>query len=262
MGRVPMKSKWTDFYKTDYKIYIEEFEKRWEDGVATAKFISNYLNKEFPDKRKVLDIPAGIGRIAIPLSSYGYEIVAVDFSEKLIEYGRKKGIETGSNKLKFVVCDMLNLGRLQPFRPEIIINWWTSIGYHGKAYDLKFLKILNEISDKDAILFLETWHRNYILNYPVPHRWEDNGHFIEIIDSDISPFRSFVKIKHTYFKKNSNRLSKVSEFNAKIMLYDSAELVSMLGKSGWRVYDSFNNIRDGTRFLPSRDRIILVARKG
>lgn len=53
----------------------------WESGQAQADMLVSVI----PNGAKVLDFGCGDGRVAIPLAAHGYEITAVDASQKMLD---------------------------------------------------------------------------------------------------------------------------------------------------------------------------------
>lgn len=53
----------------------------WESGRAQADMLASVI----PDGAKVLDFGCGDGRVAIPLAASGYEVTAVDSSQRMLD---------------------------------------------------------------------------------------------------------------------------------------------------------------------------------
>ncbi|WP_069883536.1 class I SAM-dependent methyltransferase [Streptomyces luteocolor] len=53
----------------------------WESGKAQADMLASVI----PDGAKVLDFGCGDGRVAIPLAAFGYEVTAVDASQRMLD---------------------------------------------------------------------------------------------------------------------------------------------------------------------------------
>lgn len=53
----------------------------WESGKAQADMLASVI----PDGAKVLDFGCGDGRVAIPLAGLGYEVTAVDSSQRMLD---------------------------------------------------------------------------------------------------------------------------------------------------------------------------------
>jgi 2-polyprenyl-3-methyl-5-hydroxy-6-metoxy-1,4-benzoquinol methylase len=53
----------------------------WESGKAQADMLASVI----PDGAKVMDFGCGDGRVAIPLAAIGYEVTAVDSSQRMLD---------------------------------------------------------------------------------------------------------------------------------------------------------------------------------
>ncbi|MEV0556234.1 class I SAM-dependent methyltransferase [Streptomyces sp. NPDC050597] len=53
----------------------------WESGKAQADMLASVI----PDGAKVMDFGCGDGRVAIPLAAHGYEVTAVDSSQRMLD---------------------------------------------------------------------------------------------------------------------------------------------------------------------------------
>lgn len=250
---------WTNSFKKLSSIYIEEFEGRWQNGVRTAKEIYYYINANYPHVSRILDIPAGIGRLSIPLSLYGFDVLGIDFSDKFIEHANKKKLEFGAKTSKFIVGDMFSSDEsILRFKPQLVINWWTSIGYKGKRSDITFFKHLKSVTEPGALFIIETWSREYILNFPIRRFWNDLGNIMVTVENHIDPLQEAVESEHRYFRMKGNNLQFIGKFNSRIMLYSVVELKNMLSYSGWRVLKVSNSINQSDSFKPQVDRVVLI----
>ena len=253
---------WADSYKRLADVYIEEFESRWKDGINTAIALSHYVKTNFPNITRLLDVPCGIGRLSIPLSLEGFNVLGIDFSDKFIERANEKKVQYASETSKFVVGDMLSSDELiLKYKPQLVINWWTSIGYKNKKTDMKFLKHLKTVTESGTLLIIETWTREYIINSPISHFWNDLGDFIVLVSQQVDPLSEFVKSEHHYFRKIKGDLKYLDSFKSKIILYSVLELKDMLTKAGWQVLRITNSIGQiDNSFKPQLDRCVLVCK--
>jgi 2-polyprenyl-3-methyl-5-hydroxy-6-metoxy-1,4-benzoquinol methylase len=58
----------------------------WESGEAQAAMLASVI----PDGVKVMDFGCGDGRVAIPLAGLGYEVTAVDSSQRMLDRLRER----------------------------------------------------------------------------------------------------------------------------------------------------------------------------
>lgn len=251
---------WVDSYKKLADLYIEEFESRWKDGEDTALKLSDYVKVHFPDVTRVLDVPCGIGRLSIPLSSRGFDVLGIDFSDKFIEYANRKKLQFGSETSRFVVGNMSSSDELiLKHKPQLVINWWTSIGYNNKTTDIKFFRHLKTVTKPGTILIIETWAREYIVNFPKGRFWSDLGNLVVMVSQHVDSLCEYVESEHRYFRKMGGDLKFLGGFKSKIMLYSVFELKAMLTKAGWKVINVSNSINEvNSSFKPQLDRCLFV----
>jgi S-adenosylmethionine-dependent methyltransferase len=73
-----------------------------------------YLTQYLPSQGHILEIGAATGRYTLGLAKLGYQIAAVDMSEKLLEIARQRTLEEGLEKhVEFVLADARDLGSIQ-----------------------------------------------------------------------------------------------------------------------------------------------------
>ena len=93
-------NEWEAFFDLHAEHYLEnEFT---QHTVAEVDFI--IANLPLPQNGRILDVGCGPGRHAIELARRGYEVTAIDFSEKMIELGTKLAQEAGV-EVKFECVD-------------------------------------------------------------------------------------------------------------------------------------------------------------
>lgn len=253
---------WTSSYAELSSLYILEFEKRWQNGEKVAVWINDYIKNNGYTIKTILDIPCGIGRISLPISVFGYKVIGIDATKHFMNYALKKSEAYPNSNIKFITSEISNLpDEVIMSNPDLIINWWTSIGYYDKEDDIQFFKNLHKISHLNTILMIETWHRDSILMNPIEKFWNDLDNYVVLVQQEIRPNIDHVFATHTYFeKKKNNDLKFKNLFKSKIILYSVEELMQILDKTGWEVVDLFNTISDKKSFDRTRDRVIIIAK--
>ena len=100
----------------DYKAWAE-----WYDifySSADPSDIEFYKSLCIASGGPILEIGVGTGRIALPLSEYGLEVVGIDLYEPMIKAAHKRALESAplKGKLQLIQADMRNfdLGRKFP----------------------------------------------------------------------------------------------------------------------------------------------------
>ncbi|MBS3753149.1 MAG: methyltransferase domain-containing protein, partial [Anaerolineales bacterium] len=81
-----------------YEVLYENFEDYDQEPYTqnTAEEIAFILEAiAGDDVRRVLDVGCGTGRHALGLAAQGYDVVGLDFSERMLEQGRRKAAKAG-----------------------------------------------------------------------------------------------------------------------------------------------------------------------
>ncbi len=101
---------------------------------SQAETVARLLELKKGDR--VLDVPCGCGRIAIPLARIGSCVTGVDFQPRFIDAAQRAAEKERLNAC-FIVGDMREISFEAEF--DGAFNWFTSFGYFGDEEDLEFL---------------------------------------------------------------------------------------------------------------------------
>ena len=134
--------------KQDYDKIAQEFSAtRWRIWEETEFLFNDYV---MPGD-KVLDLGCGNGRFFEFLKDKDVNYIGVDFSEKLIEFAKKK-----YPKIKFQVADALNL----PFPNNYFDKIYSIAVLHhipSEEFRVQFLKEARRILKPNGFLILTVW---------------------------------------------------------------------------------------------------------
>lgn len=253
---------WYKIYLEKSQLYLKEFESREVEGKESAIYLSKYLTENFPNRKKILDMPCGNGRISRNLANKGFDILGIDFSDVFIKDAKNKSKDHHKHSYcEFEVGELSNdltLEKIRFFSPEIILNWWTSFGYSTKEADKFFFKKIRDTVLQGTILLVETWHRFPIVDFPIVTRWNELGDFLVLVKNFIDPLNESVKSEHTYYVKEQMGLTYVDSFTSEIILYDILELIRMFDSCNWELKSIFNSLQNPSDFDIHRDRVVLV----
>lgn len=203
------------------------------------KYISKYLNKD----DEILDIGTGAGTLALYFANKGYNITAIDISEKAIKECNKSKKQLKLNNIVFVVDDFQNTKLKKKF--DFII--FTEVIEHLENDDLQIKKIY-KLLKPNGILFLSTpsvnapiyrlglaekfdkevGHlRRYSKNEIVNLVRENNFKIIEIVENE-GIFRNFLFI--------NNFAGKLIRF----FKFSLSDLVTLLDNFSLRLFGESN----------------------
>jgi SAM-dependent methyltransferase len=113
----------------------QEVQRNWsavEDTTDHAERVIQALGLD--EGARVLDVPAGDGRIALELGAAGFEVVGVDLIDAFVEAGRRDAEKRRIENVTLEVGDMRDLSYEAEF--DAAICFWGSFGYFDDAGNL------------------------------------------------------------------------------------------------------------------------------
>lgn len=243
--------------------YLQEMELKDEEGIRLAKSIDSYIKSRQNNIRSILDIPCGLGRLSVELASKGYTVTGVDISDRFLKIANNRVNNVNLNhKCNFVKGNMYSesLKDMIKIEPDLILNWWTSIGYQDQRADQNFFQQLRELSHNGTIFMIETWNKTFILNHQINKTWKQLRSGIVLIDYNFLNFYSVLESNRTYYKFVDNSFSFIGEFKSRVVLYDLSDLAKMLNNADWQIIDVKNSIEIDTPFNPMHDGLLIIAK--
>jgi SAM-dependent methyltransferase len=239
------------------KLYELVLQGMWERGEEDAVALSSYLAQEGFKGSKTLDIPCGIGRVAIPLARLGFQVTGVDLSPHLVSVANKKAaeIKLAAERAKFLVGDMRDFSSsFEPGSFDVVLNVFTSIGYGSEEDDLRFFRDARAVTRRGGLLLISGLrNRDYIARNPSQNVYEESRRLLVLDTYSFDSTRSRERgIWRFYLKrggKEDGQLKFAGEFPVDIRVYSPHELVSRLEATGWSVKEVFESF---TTKSPSR----------
>jgi SAM-dependent methyltransferase len=131
-----------------------------------------WLNATFPDRtqrRSVLDLGCGAGRLLAPLAEFGSVVVGLDYSPELLEAAAPKLARLPNVAL--VRGDMRQLrGLFPPDHFQLVVRAYTSLGYFDRATECAILRDCHAIASADARLVVDTFNAGWFSAHPEMER--------------------------------------------------------------------------------------------
>ena len=141
-----------DLVRKLYKRYVEE-ERLAQSKAGKVEFLTNvhYIEKYIRQGDKILDIGAGTGEYSLYFSSKGYQVSALELSEKNIEVFRRK---TGPNdSIDLVQGNALDLSRYDDETFDIVLVFGPLYHLHNDEDKLKCIQEAKRVCKKDGKIF-------------------------------------------------------------------------------------------------------------
>ena len=171
---------------------------------AEALFVDQCLKKySVGTTQFLLELACGTGSHALVLEKLGYKIVAIDYSEDMLNCARRKGAESGSS-IDFRLQDMRELKIAnKPFDAAICL--FDSIGYVETNEALT--QVLQEVHRHlrpDGLFVFEFWHAAAMLRYYDPvrvRRWTTPAaELLRIVETDLDYLRDLARVTYTIYE--------------------------------------------------------------
>lgn len=249
------------------RLYELVLEGMWERGEEDAVATSAYLAERGLKNCRILDVPCGIGRVAIPLARLGFVVTGLDLSPHLIKAAEKKASDykVAPDRARFLVGDMHELGsRFEPGSFDVVMNVFTSIGYGSEEDDLTFFREARGATKRGGLLLISGLrNRDYIARNPSQNIYEESKKLVVLDNYRFDSARSREKGTWRFYLKQGRKgeLLKFSgEFPTDIRVYSPHELSSRLAATGWEVEQTFESFATRDPFRPESPVYSLAAR--
>ena len=248
------------------KLYQLVLEGMWERGEEDAVAISSYLAEEGLKGCRVLDVPCGIGRVAVPLARLGFEVTGVDLSPHLVAVARNKAAQfkVAAGRARFLVGDMRDLNeRFEPGSFDAVLNVFTSIGYGSEEDDLRFFREARAVTRRGGLLLISGLrNRDYIARNPSQNVYEESGKLLVLDNYSFDSARSRERGLWRFYLKQGDKgvLKFAGEFPVDIRVYGPHELVSRLEATGWRVKETYESFTTKSPYRADSPVYALVAK--
>jgi len=235
------------------RLYELVLEGMWEKGEEDAVAISSYLGQQGLKGSRVIDVPCGIGRVAIPLARLGFDVTGVDLSPHLVASAKRRAATSGLSaaRARFQVGDMRELS--SNFTREsfdVVLNVFTSIGYGSEEQDLRFFSEARSVTRKGGSLLISGLrNRDYVARNPTQNIYEESERLLVLDRYGFDTSRSREKGVWRFYLKRGDGLKFAGEFPVDIRVYSPHELVSRVESTGWKVTEVFDSF---TGRQPSR----------
>lgn len=151
-------------FQKQAETYTHFFDNRLDQAPEEVQQLLQLVEDErgvIPDC--ILDVACGSGRHVLAFADNGYDAEGLDFSEEFIAQAREWATEKGlTDRVDFHIHDMRELDKLgESF--DLITNFWNSMGYYGKATDVRILSEMKRLLTEDGVVAIETNNKEYYL---------------------------------------------------------------------------------------------------
>ncbi len=233
------------------RLYEQVLEGMWRKGEEDALAISGLLQERGMASCNILDVPCGIGRVAIPLAQLGFRVHGLDYSPHLIEVAKAKARVFGVSKTAiFTKGEMSRLAsKFGPGKFDCAINVFTSIGYGDEHDDIRFFEGVRRSVRKSGLFLISGLrNRDYIVRNPSQNVYEESERVLVLDHYEFDIMSSRERGSWRFYLKVGTAMKRAGEFPVDIRLYSPHELAKMLEVSGWKLTDVRESFGTGRSF--------------
>lgn len=253
VGRSIIMSDWVhDLFIKNAEIFIKIMEKKWVRAEKEAYALMNIMAKNGVSEGKILDLMCGNGRLAINLAKYGFKIIGIDISQRIIEdaISRAQRYEV-SNMVKFYVGDARDLKNiLEQEAPFDAVIWaWSSIGFYDENIDRKILREASDLTRSGGLLLIiYTINRDALLKRFSEKAIEEIGDLVIIKRNEFDPFSSKLKMSWDIYQREGKDMKYITETWVELRIYSLHEIIKLIESSGWKFLEAYHDILTGESF--------------
>jgi SAM-dependent methyltransferase len=133
-----------------------------KDYLGETKFILTIIKKFSKHQgRDILSLGCGTGTYEILLEQKGYQILGVDFSEKMLKIAREKALQHKA-KIDFIKGDVRKFTTRKKF--DNVLAMFNIVGYQNTNGDLEnFIKTAGKHLKKGGLFMFDGWYQPAIL---------------------------------------------------------------------------------------------------
>jgi ubiquinone/menaquinone biosynthesis C-methylase UbiE len=251
-----------EFYVENPDLYASTIDRSlWMEGERVARSIARLCKeKKLGRDLKILDVPCGMGRVAIPLAKMGFSVVGLDISPRYLEVARKKSQVAGvSTKTTFLLGKAEELSRIVQRRGydgkfDAAMSIHTNLGYGSQFQDEAFLRGIRRAVKKGG-LFILTARRNKanISRDLSESQFQETDRMVIMFNHRFAKSKSRLFTMWRFYRKigarggnagrvKDNDLQFLGKFHTSVRLYSTMELEGLLEKTGWRILESSDSI--------------------
>ena len=235
----------------DSEDYLKVYSHR--DEAEAEKLVDLIIkNINLEPQSSLLDMACGAGRHAIVFAKMGFNVTAVDLSQRLLSEAKKNAFNA-EVIIDFVLSDIMDYKVSKKF--DLAVNLFTSIGYfeddeENYAVIKKAYNMLNE----SGYFILDYFNKDFLMKNLIPTSVLSlNG--LRIVQN-----RS-IKGKRVVKKIIIEKNGLIEEFYESVRLYSYDEMWNIINETGFTVIKIFGDFNGNEYEKETSPRLIFFAKK-
>jgi len=247
----PKKPWWAEMFEGDLIRTLDNPRKL--DVEKETSFIEQCLR--LPKGSRVLDLACGNGVHAVELSSRGFQVVGVDYSDKMLDLARSYNNQRGAS-VSFIQGDMRKLNLEGVF--DGIYCWSSSFGYFDEATNANVLERIARAVRPGGTFALDMDNRDFVAPRAPQMAWFEKPGVVCMDEMRFDYYSSrMITRRMAIFEDQAPR-----EVETTIRLYTLRELGRLLQRVGFRILEvSGHRATRGAYFGDVSPRIIICCQR-
>ncbi len=249
--RPPKKPWWAEMFEGDLIRTLDNPRKL--DVEKETSFIEQCLR--LPKGSRVLDLACGNGVHAVELSSRGFQVVGVDYSDKMLDLARAYNNQRGTS-VSFIQGDMRKLNLEGVF--DGIYCWSSSFGYFDESTNANVLERIARAVRPGGTFALDMDNRDFVAPRAPQMAWFEKPGVVCMDEMRFDYYSSrMITRRMAIFEDQAPR-----EIETTIRLYTLREIGRLLQKVGFKVLEvSGHRATRGAYFGDVSPRIIICCQR-
>ncbi len=233
---------------------------------AEAEFVHRSLLK-YGQRRKqrMLELACGTGNHAFQLEKFGHQIIALDYSQDMIDRAIAKAAERGS-QVEFRQGDMRALDVSEkPF--DAVICMFDSIGYVQTNQGIEqVLQGVRQHLRAGGVFVFEFWHAPAMLRSYEPQRvrrWKlPHGEVLRISETELDIHRQLAHVTYSIYELKSDGTYDYLQETQTNRYFLLQEMRHWLEANGFEALKWFAGPQDDENITDDTWHIVVVAQRG
>ncbi len=233
---------------------------------AEAEFVHRCLiNYGQGRKRRMLELACGTGNHAFQFEKFGYQIIALDYSQDMIDRAIAKATQRGS-QVEFRQGDMRALELSEkPF--DAVVCMFDSIGYVQTNQGIEqVLQGVHRHLRAGGIFVFEFWHAPAMLRSYEPQRvrrWKlPNGEVLRISETELDIPHQLAHVTYSIYELKSDSTYDYLQETQSNRYFLLQEMNHWLVANGFEALKWFAGPQDDENITDDTWHIVVVAQRG